>query len=106
MTFNELATKIAGKHIFVSAKSINMHMSVDKVDDQNLVMFDRSTGNSLVFYPFYTIKPFQFEEMDEEGYAVYRGSKLIFYITIDNTWHNNRIMLMYIYAHMGMIFSS
>lgn len=85
MTFNELATKITGKHIFVSAKSINMHMSVDKVDDQNLVMFDRSTGNSLVFYPFYTIKPFQFEEMDEEGYAVYRGSKLIFYITIDNT---------------------
>jgi hypothetical protein len=87
MTFDELATKIAGKHIFVSAKSINMYMSVDEVDNQELemIMFDRSTGNSLVFYPYYTIKPFQFEDMDEEGYAVYRGSKLSFYITIDNT---------------------
>ena len=87
MTFNELATKIVGKHIFVSAKSINMYMSVDKVDNQDLemIMLDRSTGNSLVFYPYYTIKPFQFEDMDEEGYAVYRGSKLSFYITIDNT---------------------
>lgn len=82
MTFEELAAKLIGKRIFVCAKSINMHMSVDKVTD--LVMIDTTHNNSLVFYPFYTMKSFQFEEMDSEGYAVYRGSKLIFYITIED----------------------
>lgn len=83
MSFDEFAAEVTGKNIFVCAKSINMHMKVDEIVDYELI--DNTTDNSLVFYPFYTIKDFYFEDVDEGGYAVYRGSKLIFYITEDPT---------------------